>query len=294
MEEEFYIPEQDITFSMKMVRFYFQRMSWIAPNYSAKLFWKLFTQPRKRPLNLHHQNFLQKAQSKNYTSEQFKAPYTVHRFGCGSKKVLICHGWEGRTVDFKNIIAGLIQVKELEIISIDFPGHGTSPQNEAHLPIFVDVISHFIQTEPDVSVFLGHSLGAASLAVAVGEMGTDIRDKKMILMGLHPEPSQFFFQYKKITRINEKVFKKCVNLAEQKVSRTLLDLDCHHYVEVYNQNKMLFVHDTEDKIIHLRRVVDFAQKLENAKVYHSKGGGHFKHFKNQDVLEVIIKYVNED
>ncbi len=294
MEEEFYISEQDITFSMKIVRFYFQRMSWIAPNYSAKLFWQLFTQPRKRPLNLHHQNFLQKAQSKIYISHQFKAPYTVHRFGSGSKKVLLCHGWEGRTVDFRNIIEGLIQDKEIEVISIDFPGHGTSAQNEAHLPIFVDVISHFIQKQPDVSVLLGHSLGAASLAVAVGEIGFDFQNKKMILMGLHPEPSQFFFQYKKITRINEKVFKKCVKLAEQKANRTLLDIDFHHYVDVYNQNKMLFVHDTEDKIIHLRRVVDFAKKLENAKVYHSKGGGHLKHFKNQDVLEVIFHYINED
>lgn len=294
MEEEFYIPEQDITFSMKMVRFYFQRMSWMAPKYSAKLFWKLFTQPRKRVLNLHHQNFLQKANSKNYISQQFNAPYTVHRFGSGSEKVLLCHGWEGRTVDFKNIIEGLIREKEVEIISIDFPGHGTSPQNEAHLPIFVDVISHFIQAEPDVSVFLGHSLGAASLAVAVGEMETTIQNKKLILMGLHPEPSQFFFQYKKITRINEKVFKKCVKLAEQKVNRTLLDLDCHHYIHVYNQNQMLFIHDTEDKIIHLKRVKYFAEKIQNAEVYHSFGGGHFKHFKNQDVLDEIIKYISKD
>jgi pimeloyl-ACP methyl ester carboxylesterase len=292
MEEEFYIPESEVTMSMKIVRFYFQRVGWVAPNYTAKLFWKLFTKPRKRELSIGHQNFLKLAETTIYQSDFYNATYTTHKYGTGKKKILLCHGWEGRTVDFRNVIESLILNSDLQIISIDFPGHGVSPKSQAHLPLFVDVIESYFKVEKNLEVVMGHSLGAASIAMTVPKQPEIFKNKKLILLGLHPVPSQFIAQYKSVTRISDRLFSKCMKMAENELNQPLTEYNCHDHIELYAQNQVLLIHDAEDKIIELKRVEKLQFEIQHSKLYSGKHGGHFKHYRHQDVIREIQAFIS--
>ncbi len=293
MEEEFYIPKSEITFSMKMVRFYFHRVGWLVPSYTAKLFWKLFTKPRNREMTPGHLKFIEKASTMTYLSDFYKASYSTHTFGKGETKVLLCHGWEGRTTDFKSVIEELVSM-EVQVISIDFPGHGTSPESQAHLPMFIDVISSFIKVQNDLSVFVGHSLGAASIAMAVPENESYFKDKKLILMGLHPVPSQFIDQYKSVTRIGDRMFERCLRLAEDQLGKSLKGYDCHDHLELYQKNDVLLVHDSHDKIIRINRLEKLNNSIENSVLFKGKHGGHFKHYKHPDVIAEISAFIHNN
>lgn len=292
MEEEFYISESDVTFSMKMVRFYFQRVGWIAPNYTAKLFWKLFNNPRERKLNDSHLKFLQRGNQSTYTSSFYQADYTVHKFGSGNRKVLLCHGWEGRTTDFRKVIEELSANSDLQIISIDFPGHGMSPQSQANLPIFVDVIDSYLREDASIEVIMGHSLGAASIAMSVPKNPSVFKGKKIILMGLHPIPSQFISQYRRVTRISEKLFAKCLELAEGELNQPLTDYDCHDHTKLYAQSDVLLIHDSEDAIIKFNRVEKLHREIENSQLFSGAHGGHFKHYRHPDVIAEIKSFIS--
>ncbi len=292
MEEEFYIPKSEVTFSMKMVRFYFHRVGWVAPNFTAKLFWKLFTKPRERRINSGHLAFLDLADNKTMQSDFYNATYTVHKFGNGKRKILLCHGWEGRTLDFRNVINALMQDEDLQVISVDFPGHGISPKSQAHLPMFVDVIDSFLKVENDIEVVIGHSLGAASIAMTVPKQANVFKEKKLIFMGLHPIPSNFITQYKSVTKISDKLFDKCMELAESQLQQPLTQYNCHDHVNLYAMNKVLFIHDKEDAIIKLKRVENLQKEVENSKLFSGSHGGHFVHYKHDDVISEIRAFIS--
>jgi pimeloyl-ACP methyl ester carboxylesterase len=291
MEEEFYISESEVTLSMKMVRFYFQRIGWVAPNYTAKLFWKLFTNPRSRPFNPSHKVFLSKAESSTHRSIKNKAEFTIHKFGKGERVVLICHGWEGRTTDFKDLVEVLSKEENIQVWSIDFPGHGTSVEGEAHLPLFIDVLNSVLLMSPNIETLVGHSMGAACIAMSVPENPSFFIEKKIVLMGLHPEPSQFFDQYRKVTRISDRLYKRCVTYAENKVAGSLMDYDCHKHVELYDKNKVFFIHDLKDRIIKPVRIERLSQQIPSATSFFGDNGGHFKHFRHTDVVREISTFV---
>lgn len=292
LEEEFYISESDLTPSMKFIRFYFHRVSPFTPRLATKLFWHLFTKPRPRKFASVDESFYKEAQTEHLRSKKYKAPFTLHKRGKGEKKVLILHGWEGRSSDFSKLVHQLEKIAT--VYTLDFPGHGKSPKSRAHLPMFIDTIETALDHLSEVDTAIGHSLGAASLAMAVGKGEYLHRIKKLVFLGLHPEPSQYFLQYKEATKVNEKVFDRCVKLAQSRTGEKLLDYSCYHYLEDYSQYEVHFIHDEDDKIIKVKRVEDLSEKLDAAKVFKGYHGGHFRHYKNKEVIDRIVEIVQNN
>lgn len=272
---------------MKFIRYYFHRVSPFTPRLATRLFWHLFTKPRPRKFSKADESFYKEALSEHLRSIKYKAPFTLHRRGSREKKVLILHGWEGRSSDFSKLVHQLEKVST--VYTLDFPGHGKSPKSRAHLPMFIDVIESAIEHLTKVDTVIGHSLGAASLAMTVGKGDYLHRIKKLIFLGLHPEPSQYFLQYKEATKVNEKVFERCVKLAQSRTGEKLLDYSCYHFLDDYSQYEVHFIHDQDDKIIKVKRVEELSMKLENSKVFKGDHGGHFRHYKDNEVIEHILK-----
>lgn len=285
MEEEFYISEGELTTSMKAIRFYFHRVSPITPRIATRLFWHFFTQPRPRKFSKVDESFYRETSSEELVSKKYKASFKLHKRGRGAKKVLVLHGWEGRSSDFMKLARGLEE--EATVYMVDFPGHGKSPKSRAHLPLFVDTINTVLDHLKEIDVVAGHSLGAASLAMSIGQRDFEARIHNLVFLGLHPEPSQFFLQYKRVTKVNENVFNRCVRLAEKKTGVSLLDYSCYNFIEEYGKYSIHFVHDAFDKIIKVDRVEKLADMLENASVFKGDHGGHFRHFKDHEVVDYI-------
>lgn len=290
-QEQFYIADQDLTTSMKLVRFYFQRLSPLTPKLASRFFWRLFTSPRKRKWTDAEEKFYASSEGSAAISDEFQRPYTIWKRGTGTKKVLILHGWESRASDFRRLIEGLEEDAELYIV--DFPGHGKSPDSIAHLPIFVDVIKSAAKEIGCLDWIIGHSLGAASLSMAVVEPDFKIQVGGLIFMGLHPIPSNYFLQYKSVTRVSERVFEECIKLAQERTGKALLEYNCYDHLDTLNKYKIVFIHDEKDAIIRPERVVEFASKIENGQLFVGDHGGHFRHYKNQEVIAKIQSVVSE-
>ncbi len=292
MEEEFYIAESDLTPSMKALRFYFHRLAPLAPRLSTRLFWHLFTQPRPRKFSGADETFYQKAASQEMTSAKFEAPFTLHQRGEGEKKVLVLHGWEGRSADFSKLVAQLEE--NATVFSLDFPGHGKSPKSRAHLPMFKDVIHTALTHLGTLDTVVGHSLGAASLAMTIGKGDFSDDVNKLVFLGLHPIPSQYFLQYKKVTKVSDRIFERCVKLAEEKTGAQLLDYSCYNYLEEYNKYNVHLIHDANDKIIKVQRVEELNEQLAEAQLFKGNHGGHFRHYKDQEVIDRIKSIVHSN
>lgn len=290
-QEEFYIREDEITTGLKVIRFYFGKMGRFFPFVTKRLFWHLFTKPRQRKWSAKHQEYIETGISHSKISTEYKREFVIHQFGKSDKKILLCHGWEGRTVDFKNIINQLLS-GGFEVWSIDFPGHGKAPKGKASLPLFRDVI-YTICEAVNFYGFIGHSLGAASLALSFEKMEL-IKPKYFVFMGLHPVPKNFVTQFQEVTTLDDKTFHKCVTYGEKILQTSIEDFDCHLHLEKFNQNNVLFIHDLKDRVIHKNRVEEFASKISGAKVFVGDHGGHYVHFKHPEVAPKIVEFLQSN
>jgi pimeloyl-ACP methyl ester carboxylesterase len=289
-KEQFYISENEIKFWHKIVRNYFKYIGPVVPKTTARIFWKLFTRPRKRALTPQQRFGMAAAQSRVFQLKGGTDKYVLHVFGQSSKRILICHGWESRTADFLPIIQRLL-TEGYSIHAIDFTGHGSAPKGRSHLPLFISIIKDtVIRFNEQYYAAIGHSLGAAALSMAVTQMEVNAI-KRLIFLGLHPHPSAFLLQYKSITRISDELFNQCIQYAERKTNAKLLDYDCYKYLTVYAQFKILLIHDTADNIIHVERIRELSNNIISAQVYEGFHGGHFRHYKHPEVIHKIIQFL---
>lgn len=286
--EDFYIPGDKITRAHKILQFYFQKIGPLFPKSTARLFWHIFTTTRKRKISLKQLNFIQKGSESTFRNVEFNSIYKTLTFGEGSKKALLCHGWEGMTADFQKLIESIAD-NGIQIVSIEFPGHGISKKSKTHLPMFLSIIKEQINAK-SFDVLIGHSLGSAALAMAIPTLEFN-QKQKIVLMGLHPEPSQFIYQFKKIAKINDPLFEKCIAFAEKKTQTKLKEYNCHQYISHYNHHELLFVHDSKDRIIHIKRILSLADKIPTALFFEGNHGGHFKHYQHPEAIAAISAFL---
>jgi pimeloyl-ACP methyl ester carboxylesterase len=287
-QEDFYIKEDEITTGLKVIRFYFGKMGRFFPFVTKRLFWHLFTNPRKRKWLGKHQDYIDTGISHSKISTDYQREFVVHQFGTAPNKILLCHGWEGRTVDFQNIINQLTN-NGFEVWSLDFPGHGIAPKGKSSLPVFRDVI-YTICKEVNFHGFVGHSLGAASLALSFEKMKLNT-PKYFVFMGLHPVPRNFVDQFQQITTLDDPTFVKCVTYGEKILQTTIADFDCHLHIDKFNENNILFIHDLKDRVIHKNRIEAFAKQLPKSETFIGDHGGHYVHFKHPEVAPKIVEFL---
>lgn len=87
------------------------------------------------------------------------------RWGQGPT-VLLMHGWEGRPTQFAALIETLVDAG-YTVVSLEGPGHGHSPGNQAHVVLFARALLEAAAELPPLRAVVGHSMGGASLMLAL-------------------------------------------------------------------------------------------------------------------------------
>lgn len=140
------------------------------------LLWQLICYSPKMPVRLQQQQLLDEAEkfSLRVKDEHFAKQtlqFNGFKWGNGSRKILITHGWGSKAADFTELIRALQEMDNLEIIAFDAPGNGSSEGELSSLLLYMlsvkAIVSHYGM--PDILV--GHSLGGMANVIAIKEMG---------------------------------------------------------------------------------------------------------------------------
>ena len=81
--------------------------------------------------------------------------------------ILLAHGWAGRSGQLAPLAEGLVAAG-FRAVAFDMPAHGDSPGREASVVVFAQAIAAVAKAEGPLAGAVGHSLGGAALALAVG------------------------------------------------------------------------------------------------------------------------------
>jgi len=130
----------------------------------------------KMPLRLHQEQLI--VASKQFSLQVFdtyftKANVTINCFswGNGNRKVLLTHGWASKALDFYELIIELQKIEDLEIISFDAPGNGSSVSEFSNLMLYADSVKSIALNYAKPDVLIGHSLGGMANVIALQALG---------------------------------------------------------------------------------------------------------------------------
>ena len=71
--------------------------------------------------------------------------FNTFKWGSGNKKILITHGWGSKAADFVELITALLLVDDVQVLSFDAPGNGSSEGELSDLILFVQGVEAMIK-----------------------------------------------------------------------------------------------------------------------------------------------------
>lgn len=249
----------------------------------------------KMPLRIHQDELL--ASAKSFSLEiydpyftQSNLEFNCFSWGGGKTKVLLTHGWASKALDFYELIIGLLNVDDLEVIAFDAPGNGSSVSDLSNLMFYADAVKAISSSYASPDFVIGHSLGSMANVIAL----QDLNLLPKMLISIAP-----------LIRLKEKFAQSLTSVGiaeahqngffdnfakEFTVQASHFDL-VNLYEESRNFNHFV-AFDPEDEISTYHFLKEFLDKFPavNAAVY--EGVGHYKIFKAADVIADIVQKIS--
>jgi len=137
----------------------------------------------KMPLRNFQENLLDRAEKTTLkVHDEFfsgkELSFQAFKWGKGSRKILLAHGWGSKAGDLYEIITALEQISDIEIVAFDAPGNGASEGELSSLLLFMEAVKAMLRQYGIPEVTIGHSLGAMANILAMEQL--NIHPRQMI------------------------------------------------------------------------------------------------------------------
>ena len=247
---------------------------------------RLFITPVNFPIPKREQYMLKSAQKKRLQIPEIKKEIEILSYGYSKKKVLLVHGWSGRSTQLFAFADKLLE-NGFMVISFDGPAHGKSTGRTTMMPEFLKTIEKINTTFGPFEAAIGHSFGATSLYNAVA---TFLDIKTFIAIGSGDRISEIISNFAKNLYLKEKSAKKIQSGLEKK---WVIHLDDFSSSTVAKKIKIpvLVVHDKTDGDVPVSCAYRIRQNLEKGSLLITNGLGHTKILRNNEVVHKSIKFI---
>lgn len=135
-------------------------ISFVAPNYAAKLVLELFAKPRKGKTQHYMHDFYDNFEKLTLKSSSGFDVQVYHKRGKG-KCILLAHGWESNAFRWRKLMPHLLR-EDYEIVMLDAPAHGSSG-GEYFTALYYAEFLAVVAAKYQPSIIIGHSIGGFAM-----------------------------------------------------------------------------------------------------------------------------------
>jgi len=273
-------------FIPKLVRYFAKFLEVISTRIASMFGIRLFVTPVNFPLPKREQYMLKSAQKKRLLINDINKEIEILSYGYSKKKILLVHGWSGRSTQLFAFADKLLE-NGFMVISFDGPAHGKSTGRTTMMPEFLKTIEKINTTFGPFEAAIGHSFGATSLYNAAA---TFLDIKTFIAIGSGDRISEIISNFAKNLYLKEKSAKKIQSGLEKK---WVIHLDDFSSSNVAKKIKIpvLVVHDKTDGDVPVSCAYKIRQNLEKGSLFITNGLGHTKILRNNEVVHKSIKFI---
>ncbi len=283
---------------LQYLRTKFTTLGMVSPPVAGKLAFDLFCTPypkykkRKAPAVFHQAKELNITLIGDGIKETGKT--NIHGFEWNPLKpngqtVLIVHGYASYFYKFEQYIQPLLK-QGFRVIGFDAPGHGLSEGKHINIVIYKHAIEHIIKELGPIDHFIGHSLGAITLAM-LAETIENPSKHKFVLIAPATKTTSTFERYFNMMRFSPAIRTAFLDELEKRTKLPITYFEADRAIQNYGGD-LLWVHDTEDLVCPFKDLVDFQKKApKNIKFLITNGLGHNKLYKTPEIIDKIMAFL---
>lgn len=203
--------------------------------------------------------------------------------------VLLAHGWGGRGVQMGRFVAPLL-AHGRRVVWFDQPGHGESGRTPVGLPDFTAALHALATTHGPFEAAIGHSLGAAAIALALRD-GLSLRRVVLIC----PPTS---------IREHTHAFARHLGIPARLRDAMRARLEHRYGVPFEHIDRLdeltrvhipsLLVHDQDDAHVPIGHAQRLVAHLRHARLITTHGLGHFRILRDAAVIRAVCDFLDGD
>jgi pimeloyl-ACP methyl ester carboxylesterase len=199
--------------------------------------------------------------------------------------VLLCHGWGGSGVQMGNFVAPLL-ARGYRAVWFDQPGHGESGHGAVGLPDFVRAVEALTETHGPFEAAIGHSLGAAGLALAL-RGGLPLA--RVVLVASPASLNEHAHNFARLLGITPRIREAMRSRIEGRYGVRFAEID---RIEDLARLRLpaLFVHDAADREVPFEHALRLSGHLPGAKLLKTFGLGHFRILRDPAVVATVVDF----
>lgn len=202
------------------------------------------------------------------------------------KLVGLVHGWDGHGAQLGAFAAPLVAAG-FRVLTLDAPGHGESPGEEAHVPLLGRVLAGLEAHTGPFHALVGHSMGAAAAATST-RCGCQLRG----LVLLAPPLSQLDRVERVATRLGlpapvRDVFRRAV---ERRTATRFADADLMATARAAPCPLLVF-HDPADPETRYPDSAQIVAHWPGARLVPCPGRGHYRILTTPEVIRRTVDFL---
>lgn len=263
-------------------------LEFISPKLAAIYLSKIFETPPK--FDTPERELIFRKSAKN---EIVQIPGTgnevmVYSYGFSKTKVLLLHGWAGRGSQLYHMADKILE-NRMMVISPDAPAHGLSSGKITNMLDYVETIQVLDKKYGPFDYAIGHSWGAMALLNSISR-GFNV--KKAITLGADDRIIDVLRSFVQKFEVREEIAEIILNKYAKRFKIGIHDYDstvAAQHIDI----PTLVIHDTTDAFVPVRSAISIRQKLSNGTLLITNGLGHHKIFRDPNVIDRIIKFMQE-
>ena len=270
----------------KYISFFAKILEYISSGLASAFGRKLFITPVNFSTPEREYHMLKSAQKKRLLVPEISKEIEILSYGYSKRKVLLVHGWAGRSTQLFAFADKLLE-KGYMVISFDGPAHGKSSGKTTMMPEFLETIKKIDKIYGPFEAGIGHSFGAMSLYNATSDF---LSIKSLIAIGSGDKISDIIANFAKNLCLGEKSTKKIQTGLEKKWKIKIDDYTSSLVAEKI-KIPVLIIHDKIDGDVPVSSAYQIRQKLEKGSLLTTNGLGHTKILRNKEVVNKSIDFI---
>ncbi len=253
---------------------------------AARFLTRLFETPPKFKIPEREETFRKSAQSEVLHVPDIQKDITVFSYGYSKSKVLLLHGWSGRGSQLYQLADKILE-NRMMVISVDAPAHGLSSGKKTNMLEYIRAIEEVDKKYGPFDFAIGHSWGGMTLLNALGKK---LKLKKAVIIGADNKIFEVISGFVKKFRMDQSVTP--VIIARYcKLLKVQMDQFDSEKAAARIEIPVLVVHDTKDAFVPVSSAMEIRQQLKNGSLLLTNGLGHHKIFKDPEVMQKIINFI---
>lgn len=202
--------------------------------------------------------------------------------------VLLAHGWGGHAAHMRAFVFPLLSAG-FRVIAYDQPAHGVSEGRLTGLPDFADVLAEVAAYHGGVMAVIGHSLGAAAVALALANRKVAVDN--VVLVSPPADLEGYSRRFARWHWMPETVRRAMQSAIEERYGVLWETLDLRR-LATRLRARALVIHDRDDRVVPWTQGEQVARRWSGARLLSTDGLGHRRVLQDEFVTSAAADFIS--